>query len=221
MRSKPNAYRNGNCDANTDSNAYSNASAEAYADAQAASHTAASPVRSRLTRSLFGGSRSNSRVPVLRNAVARTSHVVLWSVWPRMTRVGRIDSAANRPSRKWEVRRRRTRRPACWKRALPVGVSDPGRNRSLIACPFGPGSTTPATTASRSRRRSGTNPGSGLGAWRGCRPRRSGCGGCRCSCGRRCSRSGRRRSRAAHWRYTNEIDVLFVLSPARVEVECG
>ncbi len=39
-------YRNGN--------AYCYRGAEAYADAQAASHTAASPVTSRLTRSLFG-----------------------------------------------------------------------------------------------------------------------------------------------------------------------
>ena len=41
---------------------------------------------------------------------------------------------------------------------------------------------------------------------------------------RRCRRSSRRRRssgrwrRATGWRYTNEIDVLFVLSPARVEV---
>src|SRR5204862_5183249 len=74
---------------------------------------------------------------------------------------------------------------------------------------------------------SGTRPGRGSGPRRGRRPRcssgssagRSGCGGCWRSCS--CSRSSRRWSRATCWCYTNEVDILLVFTPARVEVESG
>src|SRR2546427_469070 len=49
--------------------------------------------------------------------------------------------------------------------------------------------------------------------WRGCRSGRSG----RCRSWRGSGR--RRRRRAGGWKYAHEIDVLFVLAPARVEVE--
>src|SRR5260370_18153946 len=66
----------------------------------------------------------------------------------------------------------------------------------------------------------------GRGPWRSCRSSRRAscrsttrCNGC---CGRSLSGSGssRRWRLATAWRYTNEIDILLVLAPGRVEVEC-
>jgi hypothetical protein len=82
------------------------------------------------------------------------------------------------------------------------------------------------TPGSGSRPGCRTSPGRGYGAWRGRWPRRSRRrnssrsrgGSCRCSGSGRCRRGRRRWRRATGWRYTNKIDILFVLSPRRVEI---
>ena len=81
----------------------------------------------------------------------------------------------------------------------------------------------------RPRRRGRTNPWRGFRSRCGRRPWRGSRCGRRTSCSGRCRRSGRRwrysrcrrRCRSPAWRHTNEIDVLLLLSPARVEVKRG
>jgi len=97
------------------------------------------------------------------------------------------------------------------------GIADPGYNNRFNASTLQPISScakhrSRAAPRRRFRSRRGRRPGSS------CRRSRSGSrsrggsrrcrDGCRCWC------------RASHWRHSNKIDVLFVLSPAGVKVVC-
>ena len=77
MRSKPNAYRNGNCDANTDSNA----SAEAYSDAKACADPAPAADSVALSESVKAGTREAIREFLQRaiGLLSQLSHAALWS----------------------------------------------------------------------------------------------------------------------------------------------
>ena len=118
-------------------------------------------------------------------------------------------------------------KPVCKSVALP-SQDDRCRVQSITnaASPLGWGQRPRLQPTSGPRSRCGTRSGrrldarSGRRSWCSCRST-TGCNGC-CWRGRRCSRSSRRWRRATAWRYTNEIDILFMLSPARVEVKsCG
>ena len=109
------------------------------------------------------------------------------------------------------------------------------RRRTATSGRRRPGSPIPATTdylspitdhrKSGSPRRCGPSSRSPFSSWCRCRSV-SGrscwcCRGRSCRCSSRCSRNSRRWRRDTAWRYTDVIDVLFVLSPARIKVVGG